>query len=537
MIDRSDPRPIGYVPQQPLTGSRNWCQSMANLYSKASKTSAGTPSASEILHAVKDFLSSCRKPAVLEHGDELMALESGNYALDLRAGRLWLEISGERRSLSRRILAIDKRAPGVLDCSVQLFGGKTGILAFLDLDRPQTACRTLRGERLSFAERFRRMLQRQFPGWEVEMLSTGMDLQHSLSPRFPRAKLMRGIQTIAAIGCPTPEHETDLLTAALIWHDRLRSRSTPNITIPLCFFLPDGTGALTAHRLRWLRTPLLAPRVFRYNAHGSAGEVDTADLGNLETAVSAARVSAPLSHEISTLLSRLTSIDGVSLVPELSGALSIRCRGVEFARLQGGELLYGIETKVPAGASDRQVEQLACQLSELSRAAVGGSATPLARPERWLECCVRAKLSTVDASLLESPVHGQVLTSAAADRDAIDLLAVSRHGRLAVLELKTVEDIHLPVQALDYWMRVARHAQRRELDHLFPAVPLIAEPPRLLLIAPGISFHPSNRTVLQYFSSSIEVERIGINSDWQRDLRVVLRLHGAEAPLSHRSSV
>jgi hypothetical protein len=127
--------------------------------------------------------------------------------------------------------------------------------------------------------------------------------------------------------------------------------------------------------------------------------------------------------------------------------------------------------------------------------------------------------------------------SAAADRDAIDLLAVSRHGRLAVLELKTVEDIHLPVQALDYWMRVARHAERRELDHLFPAVPLVAEPPRLLLIAPAICFHPSNRTVLQYFSSSIEVERIGINSDWQRDLRVVLRLNGADAPLSHRSSV
>ncbi|HWF48323.1 MAG TPA: hypothetical protein VG168_15045 [Bryobacteraceae bacterium] len=486
---------------------------------------------------MQDFLSTCRRPAVLEHGDELMPLNPDNYLLELRTGRLWIEIFGERRSLCRRILAIDRHAPGVLDCTVQLFGGKTGTLAFLDLDRPQTACRTLRGERLSFAERFRRMLQRQFPGWEVEMLSTGMDLQHSLSPRFPRAKLTRGIQTITAIGCPAPEHETDLLTAALIWHDRVRTRAAPNITVPLCFFLPDGAGVLTAHRLRWLRTSLLAPRLFRFNAHGSAGEVDPADLGNVETAVSAAHVSVPLSQELSTLLSRLTSIDGVSLIPELSGALSIRCRGIEFARLQGGELLYGIETKVPAAASDKQVEQLACQLSELSRTAAGGSATPLARPERWLECCVRAKLSAIDASLLESPVHGQVLMSAAADRDAIDLLAVSRHGRLAVLELKTVEDIHLPVQALDYWMRVARHAERRELDHLFPAVPLVAEPPRLLLIAPAICFHPSNRTVLQYFSSSIEVERIGINSDWQRDLRVVLRLNGAEAPLSHRSSV
>lgn len=509
---------------------------MPSPYSKASGRPTGTPCASEILRAIQDFLSTCRRPAALEHGDELMPLESNNYSLELRAGRLWIEVSGQRRSISRRILSLDRHAPGVLDCTIQLFGGKSGTLAFLDLERPQSACRTLRGERLSFAERFRGMLHRQFPGWELTMLSTGMDLQRSLSPRFPRATLTRGIQTITAIACPTPEEEGGFLTAALIWHDRVRSHIAPSVTVPLCFFLPDGTGILTAHRLRWLRTALLAPRLFRYNAHGSAGEVDPADLGNLETAVSASHEPAPLSQELSSLLSRLLSIDGVSVVTELSGGLSIRCRGIEFARIRGGELVYGVETKIPAAASDRQVEQLAGRLSELSRK-TPASMVPLARPERWLESCVRSKLSAIDASLLESPVHGQVLTSAAADRDAIDLLAVSRHGRLAVLELKTTEDIHLPVQALDYWMRVARHAERQELDGLFPGVPLVAETPKLLLIAPAICFHPSNRTVLQYFSSSIQVERIGINSDWQRDLRVVLRLNGAEAPLSHRSSV
>ena len=232
-------------------------------------------------------------------------------------------------------------------------------------------------------------------------------------------------------------------------------------------------------------------------------------------------------------------IEGVSAIPELSGALSLRCCGIEFARVQNGELLCGIETKETANASHRQVEYLASQLSEVSRSSVGGigSAASIARPERWLECSLRAKLSTIDADLLPSPVHGQVLTLAGSDRDAIDLLAVSRQGRLAVMELKTTEDIHLPMQALDYWIRIARHAERHELDGLFPGIRLSAEPPRLLLIAPAICFHPSNRTVLQYFSSSIEVERIGINSDWSRDLRVVLRLNGAETPLSHRSPV
>ena len=48
------------------------------------------------------------------------------------------------------------------------------------------------------------------------------------------------------------------------------------------------------------------------------------------------------------------------------------------------------------------------------------------------------------------------------DRDLIDLLAAERGGRLAVLELKASEDIHLPLQALDYWMRVDWHVRRDE---------------------------------------------------------------------------
>jgi hypothetical protein len=36
----------------------------------------------------------------------------------------------------------------------------------------------------------------------------------------------------------------------------------------------------------------------------------------------------------------------------------------------------------------------------------------------------------------------------------IDVLSVTREGRLAVVELKADEDIDLPMRALDYWSRV-----------------------------------------------------------------------------------
>lgn len=122
------------------------------------------------------------------------------------------------------------------------------------------------------------------------------------------------------------------------------------------------------------------------------------------------------------------------------------------------------------------------------------------------------------------------------DRDALDLLSVSRAGRLTILELKASEDIFLPLQALDYWARVVWHSRRGELDHLFPGLQLEPGAPRLLLVAPAISFHPSNQTVLRYFSPEIDVERVGINSDWQTRLKVILRFGRGAGPQSHENS-
>ena len=65
-------------------------------------------------------------------------------------------------------------------------------------------------------------------------------------------------------------------------------------------------------------------------------------------------------------------------------------------------------------------------------------------------------------SLLPEPVYAQVLAFSGGERGVLDLLAVDRAGRLAVLELKAAADPHLPLQALDYWMRVRWHLERGE---------------------------------------------------------------------------
>jgi hypothetical protein len=479
-----------------------------------------------LLKEIEDFLGRCRRPAALEYGDNLLVLLPGFYALEIRSGRLSVEIWDETRTVSRRILGIERVETGVLDCTAQKFGGASVRFSFLDLDRPQSAHRKICGIRQNFAGQFRHMLSRQFPGWEIASLSSSLDLQRSFSSVFPRARLTRGNQTIAAMALPAVQEEANLLAFALLWYDHVRARARSNEQTSLCLFLGENAGTLTAHRLRWLAAERLRPRLFRFNAHGSAGEVDSRDLGNLDTRVSARYAPPRLTPDLEALLARLETIENTGWCPELTGAISIRSRGWEFARIEAGSLLLGLETKRPACHTE-EVANFAVQLAQLR--------SPVRQqfPERWFESAVRANLPKIEPTLSPAPVHGQVLSFAAGDRGLIDLLATSPAGRLAVLELKTSEDIHLPLQALDYWMRIAWHAQREELSHLFPGVSLQNRAPKLLLIAPALAFHSSTATLLRYFSPEIEVERIGINEDWRKDFRVVLHLKNADVPLSH----
>ena len=142
-------------------------------------------------------------------------------------------------------------------------------------------------------------------------------------------------------------------------------------------------------------------------------------------------------------------------------------------------------------------------------------------------------MEEVDAALVAAPVYGQVPALAGGERGVLDLVAVERTGRLAVLELKASEDVHLPLQALDYWIRVQWHVERGEFRErgYFPGMQLSKEPPRLLLIAPSLCFHPTSDAILRYFSPAIPVERIGLGVEWRRKLKVVFRIPGSQKPV------
>ncbi len=507
---------------------------MAKLYDKVSASHLSPADTQAQLCAIESFLAGCQKPAVLDFGDQPIVLAPGQFQLEIRAGRVVIEAWNETRSLSRRILSIDSRKAGVLDCTVQRFGGATGPLTFLDLDRPQATPRAVKGLRQAFAEQFRRMLQRQFPGWEIKALTSAMDLRRSFSAAYPRAHIVRGTHHLSALACPSSEQEPEFLSSALLWFDHLYKQLDRAHSLKLALFLPEKSGNLTVHRLRWLTGRDLGTSLFRFNQHGMAGEVDPADLGNLDTRLTAHYAPRQLTPELTELLTRLSAARGVGCTSEIDGAISIRFRGLEFARIDRQTIRLGIDSPEVVNASDMaRVEIFAAHLAALTPTRQHATPALPTFPERWLEGAVRLHPQVLDPELLSHPIHGQVLTFAGGERNLIDLLAITAAGRLTIVELKASEDIQLPMQGLDYWIRIRWHAERNELGPLFPGL-INPRTPKLLLVAPALLFHPSNEILLRYFSPDIEVERIGVHSDWESALQVAFRLRGADLPISHQ---
>jgi hypothetical protein len=146
-------------------------------------------------------------------------------------------------------------------------------------------------------------------------------------------------------------------------------------------------------------------------------------------------------------------------------------------------------------------------------------------PERWLESLVIKDICALDDNLDPRWRYSQVPAFSAADRAMIDVLTVMRDGRLAILELKANEDIHLPLQGIDYWARVAWHHREGEFQKFgyFPGRELSPEPPLLMMVAPALHVHPATDTLLRYIHPEIEWVLLGIDERWRKDLRVVFR--------------
>ena len=480
---------------------------------------------------VENFLQSAREPALLEPGEELLPLVPGSYELEIRGSRLTLQVWDRTRNWSRRLTAINEAIAGRMTLTVERFAKREGQLYLLDLARRPGVELSKRSGRLVFRERFRLFLRRQFPEWKLAEISAEPDLEHSLSPAFPRAFLKHGQHGWAAIACPPDAEPSAVLSFGLIWLTYLRTRERRITVEGLALYLPAGNERGTALRLLCLNSEAANFRLFTYAHDDILAGADPQDYGNLDTRLEPCTRPAP---NLADRWHDIAALPGVERVPKHDGRTSLRVRGIEFAELSSRGMLFGLQGK--RAAHDHHAPEIIRLAEELDRVRAPGADRehPLYRqyPEAWLESQARAQIETLDATLRRDPIYGQVPAFAGGDRGILDLLALDRSGRLTVIELKAKADLHLPLQSLDYWLRVKWHLDRGDFPRhgYFPGIELRPDPPRLLLVSPALEFHPTSEIVLSYFAPGIEVQRVGLAVEWRRELQVLFRLEGAQRP-------
>ena len=399
---------------------------------------------------IEEFLRSAREPALLEPGEELMPLVGGNHSLEIRGSRLTFQAWDRTRNWTRRVTAIAEQSAARLEMTVERFARREGQMFLLDLARRSGAELGRRSGRLVFRERFRLFLRRQFPEWTLVEVTGEADLEHSLSPAFPRAYLKHGQHGWAAIACPASSDAAAVLTFGLIWMAYLRTRERRVNIEGLAVYVPVGEERAAALRLLCLDPKAARFELFTYDHQDAMARVDVSDYGNLDTRLEPCRRPPPNAVEA---WRSITVLPGVERIPKHDGRISLRVRGIEFAELAGADLTFGLSERRPA--REHHSAEIARLAEELDRARSPGGdpAHPLYRqyPEAWLESMARAEIETLDATLRCDPVYGQVPAFAAGERGVLDLLAVDRSGRLVVIELKASADLHPPLHSLAHY--------------------------------------------------------------------------------------
>jgi hypothetical protein len=480
---------------------------------------------------VESFVAAAARPAMLDPGEEPLLLVADQWNVSEWNGRLVLQAWDARRNLVRKITGLKERRRDRLCLFTERFRKAAAELEIADLAAPAGRDLERRASRGAFCERFRLMLAREWPDWQIVEVSADANLEASLSTSFARALLRQGSMGLAVMGAaphspPEARPGGGIVAFGLIWLDHLRHREKALAIGRLLLCVPLGSERDVAPRVACLDPAKVACQLLAFDEKDRAGAIDLADAGNVESTL------PPCRHVSNTEALALPELTDVDRVEQADGSISLQVRGLEFARAAGGKIACGITRK--KRASLETVAAMATEIARVRSPEALDRQHPLysMNPEGWLESQVRAQPGVIDASLRSLPIYGQVPVFAGGDRGVIDLLGIDHTGRLVVIELKATADLQLPFQALDYWLRVRKHLDAGDFERLgyFTGHLISRETPRILLVAPALEFHSTTETILDAFAPIVDVTRIGLAADWRSGLRVMFRLRGSERP-------
>jgi hypothetical protein len=526
---------------------------------------AATASPAQLAQTIEAYLAEHPAAALLEDGRILFDLRTAHYSVAESHGRCLLQFWSEERNLVRTVVEVQPRA-----YCLRLITRRMGVAKPQSLElTPTSDRRTLSARdttRRNYQRLLERVLARHFIGAKVEGFRTAMDLEHSFGPAYVRGRLVRGTAADAVIGIGSAESGAmvdGVLTLGILWLDYCRMHADSRRHFGgLKVVVPAGAWRTTAERMAWLNHASAGFELFTLDERSEElTAADFRDTGNLESRLVHAFSPATALERCQPGINQLLALvqpaarERIEIRPRSGSEVGLLLHGLEFARVRHGATAHSFtrENEVTFGAGAGET-LLTAENEDLcrdvfrrliqSRHPDGTHNDPLFRmaPERWLESRLRTGLAELLPSLRGDLFYSQVPALSSGDRGMLDLLALDRNGRLVVLELKADEDLHLPLQALDYWIRVrALNADRRpappsafplsafERNGYFPGAEVSPLPPRLILAAPALRIHPANEPVLRYFSPQIEWELLALTEHWRRELNIVFRKRSCDS--------
>jgi hypothetical protein len=501
---------------------------------------------------LEDFLAGSRGAVVLENGAVVFDLAQAKYSVSGEFNKCLLHLWSAERNIVRRVLDVEIKHE-TLRLAVQRLGQARPTKLEICRERDRRTPTARRTARLAYRRTLRRVLERRFPAYTVAQLSTAVDLERSFGPIYARGLLRQGQSAYAVLGVNEKETQASVdasLTFGILWLDVCRKAQAGKAAVEgLKLFVPAGCSALVRERMAHLNRAAAKWQLYELDEReDSVKELDVSDCGNVATRLVHLAEESTARERFAEPMAWVQSLMSEVEIAVLSPAeIAFRCHGLEFARARLGhepesfrsvpEIVFGLgaEERVLSESNIEAFARLVRSIGEV-RHAEGPRDHLLWRlhPERWLESLVVKNVGALDERLDPTWLYSQVPAFSASDRAMIDVLTATLEGRLAVVELKADEDIHLPLQGLDYWARVAWHHGRREFQKFgyFQGRELAMEKPLLFLVAPALHVHPATDTLLRYISPEIEWTLVGIDERWREGVRVVFRKRGRSLPFA-----
>lgn len=518
----------------------------------------------QLVQIVESYLADHPGAALLEDGRAAFDMRTAHYSMGESHGRCLLEVWSEERNLVRTVVEAHQRAQCLRLVTRRMGAAKPQTLELVPTyDRRTPSARDT--TRRNYMRLLERVLSRNFIGAKVDGMRTAMDLEHSFGPAYARGRLLKGSAADAVIGVNDAESAATIdgiLTLGILWLNYCRNHGDARRHFGgLKVVVPGGKWRTTGERMAWLNHTLANFQLFGLDERSEElTAVDFRDIGNLDSRLVQSFSSAAALERCQSGINRLLALvpapvrQRVELRPHSATEVGLLVHGLEFGRVRHGSAPHSFarEHQVTFGAGANETplneenEPLCRTLFERlfqSRHADGTHTEPLFRmaPERWLESRLRSGISELLPDLRSDQLYEQVPALSTGDRGMLDLLTLDRNGRLVVLELKASEALHLPLQALDYWIRVRTlNADRKasppasrplsafERYGYFAGTEVSTLPPRLILAAPALRIHPANETVLQYVAPEIEWEFIALSEHWRRELKIVFRKRSSD---------